>query len=109
MFVCAASAAGDHRFPLEFKTLPGNLMHLGAITVVRWSKKKKRKKLNLAKQPPLVFLKEGGISVGRCGGGGVWGLTLKMLPLGIFFFLPPPHEVLGGESLLESSTDGKMS
>lgn len=56
MFVCAASAAGDHCFPLEFKTLPGNLMHLGAITVVRWSNKTK-KKIKRSKTAPIVFLK----------------------------------------------------
>lgn len=35
------------------------------------------------------------------------GASFKMSPLGIP--PPPPPEVLGGESLLESSTDGKMS
>lgn len=87
MFVCAASAAGDHRFPLEFKTLAGNLMHLGAITVVRWSKKKKKKKkMKPSKTAPIGFLKGRGDFCGV-----VWwrwsvGASFKMSPLGI----PPP-------------------
>lgn len=60
-----------------------------------------------SKTAPIGFLKGRGDFCGA-----VWwrwsvGASFKMSPLGIP--PPPPPEVLGGESLLESSTDGKMS
>jgi len=115
VFVRAASAPGEHRLPLEFKTLAGNLMQLGAITVVRWSNLKKQNKNKhthapaapqnpVAKQAPLVFLKDMGISVGQRVGGGVWSLTLKICKLQGFSF---GCGVLVGDLVLQSGADGE--